>query len=209
MSLLAAAACDLLCVAVLLQHAAAVVPWWWGTRVSVCREEDVSTTPTHIHHTHTQNNNFRYAGVLLAQCEQPSAPFQQARQLSRAQTHQDSRVCWLCAGVLSHTCGAVPLRHFESVSSVLVGVFIVYALCCVALCILVLLLLPGVTESVLSTLTTPRNKHTKKTNNSGVYDPLIAVRGVLQYFAPFYAACNVLLLVLCVMQCVWFAAVMR
>lgn len=42
-----------------------------------------------------------------------------------------------------------------------------------------------------------------------MYDPLINVRGLLQYFTPFYMACNLLLLVLCVMQCVWFAAVMR
>jgi len=44
---------------------------------------------------------------------------------------------------------------------------------------------------------------------SAMYDPLINVRGLLQYFTPFYMACNLLLLVLCVMQCVWFAAVMR
>jgi hypothetical protein len=35
------------------------------------------------------------------------------------------------------------------------------------------------------------------------------VRGLLEYFTPFYAVCNVLLLVLCAMQCVWFAAVLR
>jgi hypothetical protein len=42
-----------------------------------------------------------------------------------------------------------------------------------------------------------------------MYDPLVHVRGLMQYFAPFYLACNVLLLVLCVMQCVWFSAVLR
>jgi hypothetical protein len=42
-----------------------------------------------------------------------------------------------------------------------------------------------------------------------MYDPTVNVRGLLQYFAPFYMACNVLLLVLCVMQWVWFSAVMR
>lgn len=44
---------------------------------------------------------------------------------------------------------------------------------------------------------------------SALYDPLVAIRGVLQYFAPFYLACNVLLLVLCVMQGVWFKAIVR
>jgi hypothetical protein len=42
-----------------------------------------------------------------------------------------------------------------------------------------------------------------------MYDPLVAVRGLLEYFTPFYAVCNVLLLVLCVMQWVWFAGVVR
>lgn len=42
-----------------------------------------------------------------------------------------------------------------------------------------------------------------------MYDPLVNIRGLMQYFAPFYMACNVLLLVLCVMQWVWFSAVLR
>lgn len=45
--------------------------------------------------------------------------------------------------------------------------------------------------------------------HSAMYDPTVNVRGLMQYFAPFYTACNVLLLVLCVMQWVWFSAVMR
>lgn len=44
---------------------------------------------------------------------------------------------------------------------------------------------------------------------AAMYDPTVNVRGLLQYFAPFYMACNVLLLVLCVMQWVWFSAVLR
>jgi ceramide synthetase len=44
---------------------------------------------------------------------------------------------------------------------------------------------------------------------SAMYDPLLTVRGVLQYFMPFYLLCNVLLLVLCVMQGVWFRAIVR
>lgn len=44
---------------------------------------------------------------------------------------------------------------------------------------------------------------------SAMYDPHVNVRGLMQYFAPFYMACNVLLLVLCIMQWVWFSAVLR
>jgi Na+/H+-dicarboxylate symporter len=44
---------------------------------------------------------------------------------------------------------------------------------------------------------------------SAMYDPLVNIRGLMQYFAPFYIACNVLLAVLCAMQWVWFSAVMR
>eukprot|EP00878_Enallax_costatus_P008215 GHUV01008588.1.p1 GENE.GHUV01008588.1~~GHUV01008588.1.p1 ORF type:complete len:229 (+),score=38.29 GHUV01008588.1:561-1247(+) len=44
---------------------------------------------------------------------------------------------------------------------------------------------------------------------SAMYDPFFTVRGLAQYFMPFYLACNVLLLVLCVMQGVWFSAIVK
>lgn len=42
-----------------------------------------------------------------------------------------------------------------------------------------------------------------------MYDPITTVRGLMEYFFPFYLVCNVLLLVLCVMQGVWFMAIKR
>lgn len=42
-----------------------------------------------------------------------------------------------------------------------------------------------------------------------MYESMTVIRGVAQYFLPFWLACNVLLGVLCAMQCVWFMAVLR
>lgn len=42
-----------------------------------------------------------------------------------------------------------------------------------------------------------------------MYDALTNIRGIMQYFFPYWLAFNVLLLVLCVMQGVWFAAILR
>ncbi|WIA09713.1 hypothetical protein OEZ85_009097 [Tetradesmus obliquus] len=42
-----------------------------------------------------------------------------------------------------------------------------------------------------------------------MYDALTSIRGIMQYFFPYWLAFNVLLVVLCAMQGVWFAAVLR